>query len=258
MTAIIIDDEQQARETLTVHLQAYCPQVLLRGQAADGRSGLALCREVKPDLIFLDVEMPELDGFGFLDRLQPTQAAVVFVTAWQKYAERAFDFCALDFLRKPVEPTRLVLAVHRAAERHRLLHTQGQYQMLLEMIQHQSAVAADKRNHRIAFATQAEIVYSWMRNLVRVDADTNFSYIKLAEQQQPLHIARNIGDYERQFEDYPFMMRTHKSHLVNLYHVKKFLREDCVLLMTDGMKIPLSDGRRADTLHRLGDLGVEI
>ena len=258
MNAIIIDDEQQARETLSVHLRSYCPQVTLKGQANDGRAGLELYRTAKPDLIFLDVEMPELDGFEFLDRIQPTQAAVVFVTAWQKYAERAFDFCALDFLRKPVEPTRLVQAVHRAGERHRLLHTQGQYQMLIELIQHQSAAEADKRNHRIAFATQTEIVYSWMRNLVRVDADTNCSYIKLAEQPQPLHIARNIGDYERQFEGYPFMLRVHRSHLVNLYHVKKFLREDCMLLMSDGIKIPLSDSRRGDALDRLGDLGVEI
>jgi two-component system LytT family response regulator len=232
--------------------------VILKGEASDGRAGLELYRNTKPDLVFLDVEMPELDGFEFLDRIQPTQAAIVFVTAWQKYAERAFDFCALDFLRKPVEPTRLVQAVHRATERHHLLHTQGQYQMLLELIQHQSAATADKRNHRIAFATQTEIVYSWMRNLVRVDADTNFSYVKLAEQQQPLHIARNIGDYERQFEEYPFMYRSHKSHLVNLYHVKKFLREDCVLLMTDGLKVPLSDAKRVETLRRLAELGVEI
>ena len=97
-----------------------------------------------------------------------------------------------------------------------------------------------------------------MRNLVRVDADTNFSYVKLAEQQQPLHIARSIGEYERQFEDYPFLLRIHKSHLVNLYHVKKFLREDCVLLMTDGLKIPLSDAKRGETLRRLVELGVEV
>ncbi len=258
MNAIIIDDEPQAREMLAAHLRDFCPQVQLKGQAEDGRKGLELFRYTKPDLVFLDVEMPELDGFGFLNRIQPTQSAIIFVTAWQQYAERAFDFCALDFLRKPVEPTRLVQAVHRATERHLLLHTQGQYQMLLELIQHQSAAAADKRNHRIAFATQTEIVYSWMRNLVRVDADTNFSYVKLAEQQQPLHIARSIGEYERQFEDYPFLLRIHKSHLVNLYHVKKFLREDCVLLMTDGLKIPLSDAKRAETLRRLVELGVEV
>jgi len=258
MTAIIIDDEQQARETLTVHLRSYCPQIRLKGEASDGRTGLELYRTAKPDVVFLDVEMPELDGFEFLSRIQPTQAAIVFVTAWQKYAEQAFDFCALDFLRKPVEPTRLVQAVHRASERHRLLHVQGQYQMLLELIQQQTAAAVDKRNHRIAFATQTEIVYSWMRNLIRVDADTNFSYVKLVEQQQPLHIARNIGEYERQFEGYPFLMRIHKSHLVNLYHVKKFLREDAMLLMTDGFKVSLSDAKRAEVLRQLAELGVEI
>ena len=154
------------------------------------------------------------------------------------------------------EPTRLVQAVHRATERHRLLHTQGQYQMLIELINHQNHLA-DKLNHRIAFNTNHEIVYSWMKNLIRVDADGTHSYIKLVEHNAPLHLARNIGDFEKQFEDCKFMKRVFRSHLVNLYHVKKFIKDDYLLLMTDGIKVPVSEGKKEETLQLLRELGIE-
>ncbi len=256
MKAILIDDEIDSRQTLAVHLRSYCPQVELIGEATGGAEGLELFRQKKPDLVFLDIEMPEMDGFQVLEKMQPTGSAIIFVTGYQKYAERAFEFAALDFLRKPVEPTRLVQAVHRASERHRLLHTQGQYQMLIELINHQNHLA-DKLNHRVAFNTNHEIVYSWMKNLVRVDADGTHSYIKLIEHNAPLHLARNIGDFEKQFEDCKFMKRVFRSHLVNLYHVKKFIKDDYLLLMTDGIKVPVSEGKKEETLQMLRELGIE-
>ncbi len=256
MKAILIDDEKSARDALASLIATFCPQVELIGTAANGRDGVELFRSKKPTLVFLDVEMPELDGFQVLQLIGSNSIAVVFVTGYQQYAERAFEFAALDFLRKPVEPARLVQAVHRASERNQLLHTQGQYQMLIELINAQTGLA-DKRQHRIAFSTQTEIIYSWMNNLVHLDADTNYSYVKLVEHAAPLHIGRHLRDYERQFEGYGFMVRVHRSHIVNLYHVKKYIKEDQMLLMTDNKKIPVSDGNRDSVLGGLRDLGIE-
>lgn len=257
MKAIIIDDEKFARETLAVHLRSYCPQIDLKGEAENGREGLQLFKDKRPDIVFLDVEMPDLTGFEVLERIGPTNAAVVFVTGHDKYAEMAFEFCALDFLRKPVEPTRLVKAVHRASERHKILNSQAQYQMLLEIVNQQNA-PVDLRDQRIAFSTQTEVVYSWLRNIVHIRAEGNMSYIRLVEHPKPLFIARSIGVYEKQFLDAKsaFLMRVHKSHLINLYHVKKYIRTDNAFLMSDGEKVTLSENFKEQAFAGLSSLGL--
>ena len=256
MKAVIIDDEVKSREALADLLQLYCPAVSLLGWAETGEKGLELIRQKRPDLVFLDVEMPDIDGFELLRRLDRVDFALVFVTAYNQYAVRAFELSALDYLLKPVDAARLVQTVHRAGERQKQRGTVSQYQLLLEMIHLNGAPATS--DHRIVFATQNEIVYSWLRNLIRIDADTNFSYIKLTDQSKPLHIGKNIGEYEKILEGHPHFMRVHRSHLINLFHVKKYLREDGMLLMTDGLKIPVAANKREEVLQRLQsmDLGV--
>ena len=256
MTAIIIDDEQNARETLSVHLRSYCPQIVLKGVAKNGVEGLTLYRETKPDIVFLDVEMPEMNGFEVLERISTANTSIIFVTAFNKYARRAFDFAALDFLEKPIEPTRLVQAVHRALERYKLLNAQNQYTMLIELI-NQRQMPSNQGDMRIAFATQVEIVYSWLRNLVYIKAEGSLSCVRLIEHSNPLVVSKHLGAYESQFEEAElgFMMRVHNSYLVNLYHVNRFMREDYVLEMSDGEKIPLSERQRTKVLQALRDIG---
>ena len=254
MKTIIIDDEKQSREALAGLLKLYCPAVQLLGWAENGEKGLELIRQKRPELVFLDVEMPDIDGFEVLRRLNQVDFALVFVTAYNQYAVRAFELSALDYLLKPVDAARLVQTVHKAAERQKQRSSVSQYQLLLELIHlNGSATTTD---HRMVFATQNEIVYSWLRHLIRIDADTNFCYIKLSDQPHPLHIAKNIGEYEKVLEGHPHFMRVHRSHLLNLFHVKKYLREDGVLLMTDGLKIPVAANKREEVLQRLQSLGI--
>ena len=249
MTAIIIDDERQSRDALASLLQTYCHNTHLVGQAESGESGIELIRRLRPDLVFLDVEMPDMDGFEVLRRFDRVDFALVFITAYNRYAVRAFEFSAVDFLLKPVDAGRLTLAVHRAAESRLQQQTLEQYRVLLEHIHQQgNPVALD---HRIVFAMQNEIVFSWLRNLLWIDADANMCYIKLSDHDKTLHIARTIGDYEKQFEGCDSLMRVHRSNIVNLYHVKKYLREDGVLLMTDGLKVPVAANKREEVLRRL-------
>lgn len=250
MTAIIIDDEKQAREALASLLKTHCHDVVLVGEADDGETGLELIRTVKPDLVFLDVEMPQLDGFGVLERLGKIDFVLIFVTAFNQYAERAFEFSALDFLRKPVDVARLLQAVHKAAN-HQTDHTIAeQYRLLLERVNQQgNSVTAD---HRIAFAMHDEIVFSWVRNLVWIEADTNMCWIKLSDHEKRLYIAKNIGEYERLFEPYPDIKRVHRSYIAHRNHVKKYLREDGELLMSDGKSIPISATKKEEIMHWLG------
>ncbi|MFN0213597.1 MAG: LytR/AlgR family response regulator transcription factor [Saprospiraceae bacterium] len=249
MNALIIDDEAQARDALSELLKTYCPGIHLAGTAENGVAGLERIDTLRPDIVFLDVEMPIMGGFEVLQNLEKIDFALVFVTAYNRYAVRAFEFSAVDFLLKPVEAARLIQAVYKASEQNRRQHTLEQYSLLLELVNQQGhPVTLD---HRIVFAMQNEIVFSWLRNLIWIDADANMCYIKLADQDKTLHIARTIGDYEKQFEGYENLMRVHRSNIVNLLHVKKFLREDGVLLMTDGLKVPVAANKREEVLNRL-------
>lgn len=251
MTALIIDDEAQARDALAGLLKLYCPSIELTGMAGNGETGLELIRQKRPGIVFLDVEMPDMDGFEVLRRLEKLDFALVFVTAYNRHAVRAFEFSAVDFLLKPVDAARLIQAVHKASERQHKQHTLEQYQLLLELVNQQgNPVTLD---HRIVFAMQNEIVFSWLRNLIWIDADTNMCYVKLADHDKTLHIARTIGDYEKQFEGYDNLMRVHRSNIVNLLHAKKYLREDGVLVMTDGLKVPVAANKREEVLKRLNN-----
>ncbi len=250
MNSLIIDDEAQARDALAELLKNYCPNITIVGTAENGAAGLELIRKLRPDIVFMDVEMPIMGGFEVLQKLGKIDFALVFVTAYDQYAVRAFEFSAVDFLLKPVDAARLVQAVHKATEQHRQYHTLEQYQLLLELINQQgNPVSAD---HRIAFPMHNEIVFSWVRNLIWIEADTNMCWIKLSDHEKRLYIAKNIGEYERLFASYTDLKRVHRSYIANRNHVKKYLREDGELLMSDGKSIPISGSKKDDTMDWIG------
>lgn len=254
MKAIIIDDEEKACETLEVFLREYCPQVQLIGMAADGEAGLRLIKSKKPELVFLDIEMPDMSGIELLKRLGPTSLMVVFVTAYHNFAEKAFELSALDFLRKPVEPTRLVRAVHKATERKNWHHLQQQYETLI-MLMSQALGANEQHHHPIVFSTQQGKIFKKVGSIVSIEAQNNACRIHLMDEAEPLHIFKTLKEYEQMLDSYPFMMRVHNSFIVNLYHVRRFVSADFVLEMTDHSSIPLAESRKAECLARLATLG---
>src|SRR3954471_1910999 len=111
--AIIIDDEMHCRKTLSMLLKEYCPDVQVMEQCSDAQLGLEAIEKFKPDLVFLDIEMPHMNGFEMLEQFSEIPFAVVFTTGYDQYAIKAFHFSALDYLLKPVEPKGLIAAVHK-------------------------------------------------------------------------------------------------------------------------------------------------
>lgn len=256
MRSIIIDDEKQARDTLEVFLREYCPEVTLCGTAHDGESGLELIKQKHPDLVFLDIEMPDMTGIDLLRKLgRNNPVMIIFVTAHHKYAEAAFDFAALDFLRKPVEPTRLIRAVYKALQHQKSNHLQQQYDTLLALMS-QSLAATELQSHPIVFASQHEKVFKKVGMIVYIEAQNNACNVKLADEAEPIYIFKTLKDYELMFDEYPFMMRVHNSFIVNLYHVKKFVPQDFVLVMSDQTKVPLAESKKKECMDRLAALGM--
>ncbi|MEO5594257.1 MAG: response regulator, partial [Chitinophagaceae bacterium] len=132
--AIIIDDEQHCLDTLSYLLKQNCPEVQLVDQCRSAKSGLEAIRTLKPDLVFLDIEMPIMNGFELLEQLSVLSFAVVFTTGYDQYAIKAIRFSALDYLLKPVNPKELVEAIKKVHEA-RHLPLAEQFQMLLQQIQ---------------------------------------------------------------------------------------------------------------------------
>ena len=131
--AIIIDDERHCLKTLSILLNEYCSNVQVIEQCDNSQTGLEAIRKLKPDLVFLDIEMPEMNGFEMLERLNEIPFAVIFTTSYDQYAIKAIRFSALDYLLKPVEPNELLRAVTRVQE-NRHLPGAEQFQMLLKQI----------------------------------------------------------------------------------------------------------------------------
>src|SRR5687768_4622486 len=139
ITAIIIDDEIHCRKTLAILLKEYCPEVRLMDQCSDAETGIEAIEKLKPELVFLDIEMPGMNGFDMLEQFSEIPFAVVFTTGYDQYAIKAFRFCALDYLLKPIEPKELITAIHKAqAQKH--LPSVEQFQMLLNKVNNKEDV----------------------------------------------------------------------------------------------------------------------
>lgn len=258
MRTIIIDDETESRAALGDALSLYCPKVDVVGQGTNGEHGLRLIRELQPELVFLDVEMPDLSGFEVLRSLGEVDFALIFVTAFNQYAVQAFDCSAVDYLLKPVDPARLVRAVEKVHERNHLQQLKAQYEVLWETIQSKNTLSL---NNRITFSTQEEIIFVALKDLIRIEADQNCCSVYVEGYPRRIFIARHLKFYERLFEDVFFLFRVHRSHIINLHYVQKFLREDGGYVLVpnpdspDGLiRIPVANRLRDTVIDRLQSL----
>ncbi|MBL7828892.1 MAG: response regulator transcription factor [Saprospiraceae bacterium] len=250
MNVIIIDDESQSREVLVGLLKLYCPEAKIIGIAENGLDGLELIRSLHPDLIFLDIEMPGMDGIQVVRQLEHPDQNIIFVTAHNQYAVQAFEMSAVDYLLKPVSGERLIQAVHKANIQHQSKIKQKQYELLLELIHQQNNPTTF--DSRIAFSMMNEIVFSWIRNIIWIEAKTNMSFVKLSDHSKELYIAKSIGEYVKMLSKIPDLKLVHRSHLVNRNYVKRFLREENSIELSDGKHVPVSIERKNEVMEWLG------
>src|ERR1035437_526887 len=135
MKAVLIDDENGSRESLAKLVEKYCPEVVVAAKADSMASGLTAIQQHEPDLVFLDIEMPNGSGFDLLEKIKEIDFDVIFTTAYDHYAIRAIKFSAVDYLLKPIDPEELILAVKRVENKHHTSKTSAdQYQVLLSNI----------------------------------------------------------------------------------------------------------------------------
>lgn len=238
MNAVLIDDELPNIENLHRLLARYCPKVNVIGHALNVEDGADLIRKLKPDVLFLDIQMGSEQSFDLLERLPDKNFEVIFVTAYDQYGIKAVKFAALDYLLKPVDIDQLIAAVNKAELKIGSRKQNIQLDFLLQHL-HKSEYA----NPKIALPQQQEIRYLGISEIVRCQADNTYTYFHLKDGENIL-VSKALKEYAELLQPYGFL-RCHQSHLVNPKFVKSWLKEDGgALLLATGEKIPVSKPNR--------------
>lgn len=243
--AIIIDDEIHCLETLSILLQEYCPQVTILEQCRSAKKGLEAIERLKPDLVFLDIEMPAMNGFEMLEQFQQIPFAVIFTTSYDQYAIKAIRFSALDYLLKPIDPKELIIAVQKV-QTQKMLPSAEQFEMLLKQVHHKGSGF-----QKIAIPTVEGFELIPADQIVHCKADDNYTHLHLKDKSK-ITACRSLKEMEEQLQDFSFFIRVHHSYLVNLNEVIRYVRgEGGYLILTDGSTINVSRSRKEMLLKKL-------
>ena len=246
--AVLIDDEEDAREALRLSIQQYCPEVALVAVCSSPEEGLQRLRDQRPDLLFLDIQMPRLSGFDLLQQLTPVPFEVVFVTAHDQYAIKAIRFSALDYLLKPVDVDDLVQAVRKVQQRLQQKNSAYQYQSVLHNMRFRPG-----KIDRLAVPSFEGIDFFNLEDIIYCQADGNYTTLHLTHQQSQL-ISKNLKDFESLLTESGFC-RVHHSSLINIKHIQKYVRgEGGYVILTDGHHVDISRRKKEAFLSMLDKL----
>lgn len=247
MKAIIVDDEKDGVKSLISLLKLYCPQVDVIATAYSAKEGIELVRSHKFDVLFLDIKMPQASGFDLLNALDEIDFEVIFITAYDHYAIRAFRFSAIDYLMKPVDETELADAVEKVRTRIRVKNRPAPaLNEVKANLTHKS-----KNLETIAISTADSIIIIDTKDIIMITAEGSYSRIALATGEKIL-ASKLLKDFDELLEDQGFF-RIHKSHLINLKQMKKITKQDGgYIIMSDGSEVEIAQRRKNELWRVLG------
>lgn len=238
---LIIDDEQRTRELIAKMIQSFDLEVEVHPIGENVKSGLEAIDALKPDLVFLDIQMPDGTGFDLLKAVPNRQFGVIFITAHEEFAIKAIKFSALDYILKPVDPEELKEALENALENLPEAgsvkeEVQAQYETLQHNIQ-------PNQKRRLVLKTQESVHVVELENIIRCEADRNYTSFYLTGGKKIL-VSRTLKDYETMLTGHNFL-RVQQSHLVNLNYVDRYDKGNGgAVVMKDGSEVPLSPAKR--------------
>ena len=244
LRAIIIDDERISLQNLKQKLVEFCPDVVVTGEAEKPEEAILLIRQQRPDVIFLDIEMPRMSGFRMLDELSDVPFEIIFTTAYNHYAVDAIRARAFDYLMKPVAIRELQQAVERL--RVYLSRDPG----LRPAVQATQLPGYRNQDEKISIPTSDGLEFIAVHSIVHILSSSNYSKIYLTD-GKPLFVTRLLGEFEELLAPYRFF-RVHNSHLINLRYIKKYIRgEGGQVIMQNGDVIDVSRRKKEEFLKAL-------
>jgi two-component system, LytTR family, response regulator len=238
-TAVVLDDELNGARSLETLIRENCPDVNTVSVETDPLLALGTIKKLKPEILFLDIEMPKLNGFELLAELTAPLPKVIFTTAYDHYAVQAFRHNAIDYLLKPVIVEELISSVSKVKERIRA------EKALLE--QEQSKGSGSNRKVTIAVECQSELIVIDTANIIRLEADSNYTHIYLIDGKR-ITSAKTLKEYEDQLLASDFY-RIHRTTLINAGNVERYVRgEDAHVVMKDKSCLEVSRRKKTDFL----------
>jgi two-component system LytT family response regulator len=244
VTAIIVDDEPYSCESLATLLERYCPDIKLLDICYSGADALKAIKEQTPTLLFLDIEMPGMNGFEMLQHLPAINFSIIFTTSYDQYAIKAIKFSALDYLLKPVDREDLQAAVQKTIQSPKQSLPQ-QIEILLQKLNHPT-IAVNK----IAIPTMEGLQMLFVENIISCSSNSNYTILYLKNKQK-ITASRTLKEIEEMLEDYSFL-RVHHSYLINLNEIEKYIKGDGgYLIMSDGSNIDVSRSRKEMLMKKL-------
>ncbi len=245
LSAIIIDDEQKGRLALRQKLQDYCPMVQVMGEASDGAEGIPLIEKYKPQIIFLDIEMPRMDGFEMLRRIENRDFHIVFTTAYDQYAIQAIKYAAFDYLLKPIDIEELKSAVERINQHRSTNFTQKKLETL------EANLLSMQTPKKLAIPILEGFLFFDISHIIHLEAQSNYTVIYFTDHPK-LIASRTLKDFEDLLPPETFF-RPHHSHIINLNYIKRYIKGDGGQIeMQNGNFVTVARRKKEEFLKTIG------
>jgi two-component system, LytTR family, response regulator len=246
--AIIIDDESKAIKSLQLRIERLFDDIEIVATAQSANDGKAVIDQHKPDLVFLDIEMPNGNAFALLKQFDSIDFAIIFVTAYNEYALQAIRISALDYILKPIDEDELVVAINKYRANYKSSIYPQKIEILTEAYQKYNS-----QSIRIALPTMGGIEYVHINQIVYCEADNNYSTIHL-EGMPSILISKTLKFFEDVLKDFYFM-RIHQSYLINLFKVVRFEKSNRGrVVLNNGATINLSKNKKEEFLEKISKL----
>ena len=243
INCIIIDDEAKNIKLLQNMLQMFCPAVNVVATDTEAKNGLLLIEELKPQLVFLDIEMPHLNGFDLLKKLEPVNFETVFVTAYSHYAVEAFEHHATGYITKPIKSEKLIAAVNTATKRIEEKNINKNLFSLLE--KNTQAAAPDK----IPLSTSNGLVFVKLAEILYCESSGNYTIFYLCNDKK-IMVSRQLGEYEKLLPEANFT-RIHDKYIINLSFMKEYIKgSGGDVILENGKELPVASRRKEEFLAR--------
>jgi len=239
LRAVIVDDEANCLKMLEWELSDQCPEVEIVRVCSTGKAGLMAIKEEQPDIVFLDIEMPYLNGFEVLELVPEVNFDVIFTTAYDKFAVRAFKSSATDYLLKPIDGDELKIAVDKVIEKRKRSEPNLNVKFLLQQLED----AKNNKIQRIALPTFEGLTFVQSDEIIYCQSDNNYCNVILKEGRKIL-ISKTLKEVEEMLSSDQFF-RVHNSFFVNLMEVANYIKADGgTLVMTNGDDVRVSRSRK--------------
>ncbi|MCK9616406.1 MAG: LytTR family DNA-binding domain-containing protein [Lentimicrobiaceae bacterium] len=239
---VIIDDEVRSRDSIHQMLDNYCNDVFVAGEAGSVKDGIRLIEEKSPDVVLLDIRLPDGSGFDLLRQIGKIDFGIIFITAYEEYAIKAFKFNAIDYILKPIDPSDLVNCIEKSKKVVERENIQDKLQILLDSLDMPS-----KEEKVIVLRTNDSVYPVNINDIIRCESERNYTYFYFTNGEKLL-VSKSMREYADELVKHNFF-RIHQSHVVNLRFIKRYNKEDATCILKDNSLVPVSWRKRDELLE---------